>query len=114
LRKKEITALEKVSIKVKEGELFGVLGPNGAGKTTLIKVLCTLILPNEGTAHVNGYDVVEDGEKVKASIGLVTSEERSFYWRLTGRRLHGAYSTTPRYCFWMNRPVVWTLMQRRN
>lgn len=86
LRKKEITALEKVSIKVKEGELFGVLGPNGAGKTTLIKVLCTLILPNEGTAHVNGYDVVEDGEKVKASIGLVTSEERSFYWRLTGRR----------------------------
>lgn len=86
LRKKEITALEKVSIKVKAGELFGILGPNGAGKTTLIKVLCTLILPNEGTAYVNGYDVVEDGEKVKASIGLVTSEERSFYWRLTGRR----------------------------
>ena len=85
-RKKELIALEKVSIKVKEGELFGILGPNGAGKTTLIKVLCTLILPNEGTAYVNGYDVVEDGEKVKASIGLVTSEERSFYWRLTGRK----------------------------
>jgi len=85
-RKKEITALEKVSIKVKAGELFGILGPNGAGKTTLIKVLCTLILPNEGTAYVNGYDVVEEGEKVKASIGLVNSEERSFYWRLTGRR----------------------------
>ena len=85
-RKKEITALEKVSIKVKEGELFGILGPNGAGKTTLIKVLCTLILPDEGTTYVNGYDVVEDGEKVKASIGLVTNEERSFYWRLTGRQ----------------------------
>jgi ABC-2 type transport system ATP-binding protein len=85
-RKKEITALERVSIQVNEGELFGILGPNGAGKTTLIKVLCTLILPNEGTAYVNGYDVVEDGEKVKASIGLVTSEERSFYWRLTGRK----------------------------
>jgi ABC-2 type transport system ATP-binding protein len=56
-----------VSIKVKGGELFGILGQNGAGKTTLIKVLCTLILPNEGTAYVNGYDVVEDGEKVKAS-----------------------------------------------
>lgn len=85
-RKKELIALEKVNIKVKEGELFGILGPNGAGKTTLIKVLCTLILPNEGTAYVNGYDVVEDEEKVKASIGLVTSEERSFYWRLSGRR----------------------------
>ena len=85
-RKKELIALEKVSIKVKEGELFGILGPNGAGKTTLIKVLCTLILPNEGTAYVNGYDIVEDGEKVKASIGLVSSEERSFYWRLTGRK----------------------------
>ena len=85
-RKKELIALENVNIKVKEGELFGILGPNGAGKTTLIKVLCTLILPNEGTAYVNGYDVVEDEEKVKASIGLVTSEERSFYWRLTGRK----------------------------
>lgn len=49
--------------------MFGILGPNGAGKTTLIKVLCTLILPNEGTAYVNGYDVVEEDEKVKASIG---------------------------------------------
>ena len=85
-RKKELIALEKVSINVKEGELFGILGPNGAGKTTLIKVLCTLILPDDGTAYVNGYDVVEDEEKVKASIGLVTSEERSFYWRLTGRK----------------------------
>lgn len=85
-RENKITALEKVSIKVKEGELFGILGPNGAGKTTLIKLLCTLILPDEGTAYVNGYDILEAGEKVKASIGLVTSEERSFYWRLTGRQ----------------------------
>jgi ABC-2 type transport system ATP-binding protein len=85
-RRKEITALEKVSIKVKEGELFGILGPNGAGKTTLIKVLCTLILPDEGAAYVNGYDVAKEDEGVKASIGLVTSEERSFYWRLTGRK----------------------------
>lgn len=86
LRKNEITALDKVSIRVKKGELFGILGPNGAGKTTLIKVLCTLILPDDGTAYVNGYNVVEDGEKVCESIGLVTSEERSFYWRLTGRQ----------------------------
>jgi ABC-2 type transport system ATP-binding protein len=85
-RKKETTALESVSIKVRRGELFGILGPNGAGKTTLIKLLCTLILPNEGTAYINGYNVVEESEKVKASIGLITGEERSFYWRLTGKQ----------------------------
>ena len=85
-RKKEVTAIEDVSIKVRKGELFGILGPNGAGKTTLIKVLCTLILATRGTAYVNGYDILKEGEKVKASLGLVTGEERSFYWRLTGRQ----------------------------
>jgi len=84
--KKEVTALDNVSIKIKKGELFGILGPNGAGKTTLIKILCTLILPTTGTAYVNGYDIVKEEEKVKASIGLITGEERSFYWRLTGRQ----------------------------
>lgn len=85
-RKKEILALDKVNLKIKKGELFGILGPNGAGKTTLIKILCTLILPTSGTAYINGYNIVEEEEQVKASIGLVTGEERSFYWRLTGRQ----------------------------
>jgi ABC-2 type transport system ATP-binding protein len=85
-RKKAVTALEDVNIKIRKGELFGILGPNGAGKTTLIKVLCTLILPTCGTAYVSGYDIVKEEEKVKAAIGLVTGEERSFYWRLTGRQ----------------------------
>ena len=85
-RKKEVTALDDVNIKIRRGELFGILGPNGAGKTTLIKVLCTLILPTCGTAYINGYDTIKEEEKVKASIGLVTGEERSFYWRLTGRQ----------------------------
>jgi ABC-2 type transport system ATP-binding protein len=80
-----ITAVDRVSLEVKRGELFGLLGPNGAGKTTLVKILCTLILPNSGTATVNGYDL-SDEEKVKASIGLVGGEERSFYWRLSGRK----------------------------
>ncbi|MFB0534597.1 MAG: ABC transporter ATP-binding protein [Anaerolineae bacterium] len=80
-----ITAVDRVSLEVKRGELFGLLGPNGAGKTTLVKVLCTLILPNSGTATVNGYEL-SDEEKVKASIGLVGGEERSFYWRLSGRK----------------------------
>jgi ABC-2 type transport system permease protein len=78
-------AVKQVSIQVKAGELFGLLGPNGAGKTTLIKMLSTLILPTSGSALVNGYDLTQDGQ-IKSSIGLVTSDERSFYWRLTGRQ----------------------------
>ena len=85
-RKKEITALDNVNIKVKRGELFGILGPNGAGKTTLIKILCTLIIPTSGTAYVNGFNVVEEEASAKAALGLVTGDERSFYWRLTGRQ----------------------------
>jgi ABC-2 type transport system ATP-binding protein len=85
-QKREITALDGINIRVKRGEVFGLLGPNGAGKTTLIKTLCTLLLPNEGTALVNGYDIVREEKEVKESIGYVVNEERSFYWRLTGKR----------------------------
>jgi ABC-2 type transport system ATP-binding protein len=85
-QKREITALGGVNIRVKRGEVFGLLGPNGAGKTTLIKTLCTLLLPNEGTAMVNGYDIVKEEREVKRSIGYVVNDERSFYWRLTGRQ----------------------------
>jgi len=85
-RKKEITALSDLNIQVKRGEIFGLLGPNGAGKTTLIKILCTLVLPTSGRALVNGYDVMKDGKSIKKIIGYVICEERSFYWRLTGRQ----------------------------
>ena len=85
-RKKEITALRDLTIQVKRGELFGLLGPNGAGKTTLIKILCTLVLPTSGRAFINGYDVMKDGKYIRKVIGYVVSEERSFYWRLTGRQ----------------------------
>ena len=98
-RKDEITAVEEVNVKIEKGELFGILGPNGAGKTTLIKMLCTLIAPTEGTAYVNGYDIAKDSGKVRESIGFITADERSFYWRLTGRQnlkffasLHNFYS----------------------
>lgn len=87
LRKKgAVGAVEEVSIQVKRGEIFGLLGPNGAGKTTLLKLLSCLILPTKGTAYINGYHIIKDEQKVKSSIGLVTGEERSFYWRLTGKR----------------------------
>jgi ABC-2 type transport system ATP-binding protein len=80
-----LTAVDKVSLEVHQGELFGLLGPNGAGKTTLVKILCTLILPDVGMATVNGYDLADE-EQVKASLGFVSSDERSFYWRLSGRQ----------------------------
>lgn len=83
---KEITALKDINIKARKGEIFGLLGPNGAGKTTLIKILCTLILPTSGKAFVNGLDVTKDEKKIKKIIGYVVSDERSFYWRLTGRQ----------------------------
>ena len=84
--KKEITALQGVNLRVNREEVFGILGPNGAGKTTMIKILCTLISPNEGSAFVNGLDVVRDGKLIRKSIGYIISDERSFYWRLTGRQ----------------------------
>lgn len=80
-----VTAVDNVNLTVGRGELFGLLGPNGAGKTTLIKLLCTLIVPTSGTARVNGYDLQQE-EAIKASVGLVSGDERSFYWRLSGRR----------------------------
>jgi len=84
--KNELIALEDINISVKKGELFGLLGPNGSGKTTLIKILSTLILPTRGKAYVNGNDVTQHEKKVKSMIGLVVSDERSFYWRLTGKQ----------------------------
>ena len=85
-RVQKINVLKGVSLRVDHGEVFGLLGPNGAGKTTLIKILCTLVLPSLGSAYVNGLDVARDPDKIRAMIGLVSSDERSFYWRLTGRQ----------------------------
>ncbi len=84
-KKEEIVAVDHINLRIKSGELFGLLGPNGAGKTTTIKLLCTLLLPDDGTAMVNGYDVVKQGEEVRKCIGVVTGGERGLYWRLTGR-----------------------------
>lgn len=80
----EITALDDINILVNNGEVFGVLGPNGSGKTTLIKILSTLILPSAGKAFVNGLDVARQEKEIKRNIGYVVSDERSFFWRLTG------------------------------
>jgi ABC-2 type transport system ATP-binding protein len=64
-------AVDNVSLKVKEGEIFGFLGPNGAGKTTTINILTTLIKPTAGTAKVGGFDLAEEGVGVRSIIGVV-------------------------------------------
>jgi ABC-2 type transport system ATP-binding protein len=80
-----VTAVDHVDLEIRKGELFGLLGRNGAGKTTLVKVLCTLLPPDDGTATVNGFDVVKQQMQVKRSIGTIFSVgERGFFWRLTG------------------------------
>lgn len=85
--KREILkAVDGVDLDVRQGELFGLVGPNQAGKSTLIKLLCTLVLPTSGSIFVNGYDAALHENKVKASVGLVSGDDRSFYWRLTGRQ----------------------------
>ena len=83
-KKTKKIVLNKINLEVKKNELFCLVGPNGAGKTTLIKILCTLILPTQGHAFVNGYDVIKEEKKVRESIGLISSDERSFFWRLSG------------------------------
>jgi ABC-2 type transport system ATP-binding protein len=78
-------ALAGVSLRVEEGETVGLLGPNGAGKTTLLKIIATMLYPTSGCVHVAGHDVVRSPRQARRAMGLVTCDERSFYWRLTGR-----------------------------
>jgi len=82
---KPVTALDEVTISIKEGEIFGLLGPNGAGKTTLIKILTTLLLPTKGEAYVGGFNVVKEPDKVRKIIGLVSGGETPGYGILTTR-----------------------------
>ncbi|MCJ7793554.1 ABC transporter ATP-binding protein [Candidatus Bathyarchaeota archaeon] len=82
-----INAIDNLNLEIKKGELFGLLGPNGAGKTTLVKMLCTLLPPDHGTALINGYDIMKEQMKVKRSLGTLFSVgERGFFWRLNGYR----------------------------
>jgi ABC-2 type transport system ATP-binding protein len=80
----KLRAVDHVDFSVDQGEVFGLLGPNGAGKTTTISMLCTILKPTDGTAIVNGFDVMREPSKVRRSIGIVF-QEPSIDDRLTGR-----------------------------
>lgn len=71
---KKIRAVDHLSFTAYEGEIFGLLGPNGAGKTTTLRMLATLIRPDEGDALVDGTSVVRQPELVRKKIGFLTSE----------------------------------------
>ncbi|MCS7106168.1 MAG: ATP-binding cassette domain-containing protein [Candidatus Aenigmarchaeota archaeon] len=75
-----LRAVNNVSIKIKEGEIFGLLGPNGAGKTTFISMLCTLLKPTKGTAKVNGFDIIKEQNEVRKSIGIVFQDPSLDNW----------------------------------
>ncbi len=83
-QKKGTTALRGINLEVRSSQCFCLMGPNGAGKTTLIKILSTLVLPDEGKAFIKGHDLEKETDEVKKHIGFALAEERSFYWRLTG------------------------------
>jgi len=84
-KRKSLVAVDEISFSVPRGEIFGLLGPNGAGKTTIIKMLCTLITPTTGDAFINGYSIVKEPQKVRESLGVMLTGERTLYWKLTGR-----------------------------
>jgi sodium transport system ATP-binding protein len=82
----EIHAVESVSFRCLPGLIYGLLGANGAGKTTTLRMLATILEPTDGTALVCGYDVVEQPEKVRASVGFL-STATALYPRLTAQEL---------------------------
>ena len=96
----EVRAVDNVSFTAKPGQIYGLLGANGAGKTTTLRMLATILEPTHGTAVVQGYDVVDSPEKVRANVGFL-SGGTALYPRLTAQemveyfgRLNGLDETT--------------------
>jgi ABC-2 type transport system ATP-binding protein len=79
---KKVVAVDGLNLSVRKGEIFGLLGPDGAGKTTAIRMLCAIMDPNEGSAHVAGFDTVKEPEEIKKRIGYM-AQQFSLYGDLT-------------------------------
>lgn len=97
-----LTALDGVSFEVGRGELFGLIGPDGAGKTTLFRLLTTLIVPDRGTARVDGWDIRADYRRIRQCVGympgrfslypdLTVEENLSFFAALFGVSVQDNY-----------------------
>ncbi len=77
--------LDGLDLVVRDGEVVGVLGTNGAGKTTLLKIIATIVRPTGGQVSVHGADAVTRERDVRTAVAYAFNDDRSFYWRLTGR-----------------------------
>ncbi len=94
-RFKKVQALSDVCFDAHDGQVFGLLGPNGAGKTTTLRILSTVLEPDQGTATVSGYDIRRQKSQVRAHLGILI-ENAGLYQQLTAReclryigQLHG-------------------------
>src|SRR5882724_83044 len=81
----ETQALKNVSLEVAAGEVLGLLGPNGSGKSTTLKLISTVLLPDDGRVTVAGFDTRSHGQQVRRCVGFALASERSFFPRLTAR-----------------------------
>jgi len=81
-----VDALRGININVARGAIHGLIGPNGSGKSTLLRIMATLLLPSSGSATLDGLEVRSSALDIRRMIGLSTGDDRSLYWRLTGRQ----------------------------
>ena len=99
-----VQALSDVSFAVGKGEVFGLIGPDGAGKTSMFRILCSLLLPDAGTATVDGYDVVKQMREVRSRVGympgkfslyqdLTIEENLNFFATLFGTTVDEGYDS---------------------
>ena len=98
----KVQALDEVSFSVGKGEVFGLIGPDGAGKTSMFRILCSLLLPDRGTATVDGFDVVTQMREVRRRVGympgrfslyqdLTVEENLKFFATLFGTTIDEGY-----------------------
>jgi ABC-2 type transport system ATP-binding protein len=85
-KRKSFRALHQLNININSGDRVGFLGVNGAGKTTFLKLIGGLLYPTTGSVFVNGHETIRDNLQARKAVGFVLNEERSFYWRLSGRQ----------------------------
>ena len=97
-----VQAVQHLSLEVEKGELFGLIGPDGAGKTTVFRMLTTLLLPDEGTASIEGWDIVKDYKEIRKHVGympgrfslyqdLTVEENLSFFATVFGTTISENY-----------------------